>query len=39
MVPFEKSAVILYVVEGETVHIVDVFAGGRDYEAITRDRS
>lgn len=38
MVPFEKSAVILYVVEGETVVIVNIFAGGRDYDAIMRDR-
>jgi toxin ParE1/3/4 len=37
MVPFEKSAVILYIVEGETVVIVSVFAGGRDYEAIMRE--
>lgn len=39
MVPFERSAVILYIVENETVCIIDVFAGGRDYEAIMRDRS
>jgi toxin ParE1/3/4 len=39
MVPFERAAVILYVVENETVFIVNVFAGGRDYEAIMRDRS
>lgn len=38
MVPFERAAVILYVVEDETVFIVNVFAGGRDYEAIMRDR-
>jgi toxin ParE1/3/4 len=37
MVPFERSAVILYGVEDETVFIVNVFAGGRDYEAIMRD--
>lgn len=39
MVPFEKAAVILYVVEDETVFIVNVFAGGRDYDAIMRDQS
>jgi toxin ParE1/3/4 len=38
MVPFEKAAVILYVVENETVWITNVFAGGRDYEAILRDK-
>lgn len=32
-VPFERSAVIAYVV-GETVDIVNVFYGGRDYEAL-----
>lgn len=39
MVPFERSAVILYVVEDNTVFIIDVFAGGRDHEAIMRDRT
>ena len=34
MVPFEKSAVILYRVEEETVVVVNIFYGGRDYEAI-----
>jgi toxin ParE1/3/4 len=38
MVPFERAAVILYVVEQETVWITNVFAGGRDYEAILRDK-
>jgi toxin ParE1/3/4 len=38
MVPFEKAAVILYVVENKTVWITNVFAGGRDYEAILRDK-
>ena len=36
MVPFEKAAVILYVIDGETVAIVNVFAGGRDYDTIMR---
>lgn len=38
MVPFEKTTVILYVVDNETVWITNVFAGGRDYEAILRDK-
>jgi toxin ParE1/3/4 len=38
MVPFEKAAVILYIVEQETVWITNVFAGGRDYETILRER-
>jgi toxin ParE1/3/4 len=36
-VPFEKRAVIAYVVEGETVLITNVFYGGRDYESLLRD--
>jgi toxin ParE1/3/4 len=35
-VPFEHSAVIAYVVEGDIVRIVNVFYGGRDYEALMR---
>jgi toxin ParE1/3/4 len=34
-VPFERSAVIVYRV-GKTVEIVNVFYGGRDYEAVYR---
>ncbi|PSJ65652.1 type II toxin-antitoxin system RelE/ParE family toxin [Kumtagia ephedrae] len=33
-VPFERSAVITYVIEGDRVSIVNVFYGGRDFEAI-----
>jgi toxin ParE1/3/4 len=33
-VPFEKRAVIAYLVEGETVVVTNVFYGGRDYEAL-----
>ena len=33
LVPFEDSAVILYVIEAETVWITNIFAGGRDYDA------
>jgi len=36
MVPFEKSAVILYVVEADHITITNIFAGGRDYEALLR---
>ncbi|TIO75622.1 MAG: type II toxin-antitoxin system RelE/ParE family toxin [Mesorhizobium sp.] len=36
MVPFEHSAVIAYVVESDFVHIVNIFYGGRDYEALMR---
>jgi toxin ParE1/3/4 len=32
-VPFERSAVIVYEVKGDWVSIVNVFYGGRDYEA------
>lgn len=35
-VPFEKRAVIAYLVEAETVVITNVFYGGRDYEALYR---
>ncbi|PZM17138.1 type II toxin-antitoxin system RelE/ParE family toxin [Rhizobium tubonense] len=31
---FERSVVILYLVEDATVWITNVFAGGRDYEAL-----
>lgn len=34
LVPFERSAVILYRLEAETVVIVDIFYGGRDYAAL-----
>ncbi len=33
LVPFEKSAVILYTYEGDEVEIVAVFYGGQDYAA------
>ena len=36
LVPFERSAVILYVVETERVLIKKIFYGGRDYEALMR---
>lgn len=34
LVPFENSAVILYILENETVVVTNIFAGGRDYDAI-----
>lgn len=37
-VPFEKRAVIAYMVEAETVVITNVFYGGRDYEALYRQQ-
>jgi toxin ParE1/3/4 len=35
-VPFEKRAVIAYLIEGERVVITNVFYGGRDYESLLR---
>lgn len=32
--PFEHTAVVVYRQDGETVEIVNVFYGGRDYEAL-----
>jgi len=37
LVPFEKSAVILYRITGDEVEIVNIFYGGRDYEVLMRD--
>ncbi len=36
-VPFERSAVIAYLVEPDCVRVTNVFYGGRDYEAIMRE--
>lgn len=36
-IPFEKSALICYVIEDDTVWIINIFRRGRDYEAILRD--
>jgi len=36
LVPFEKSAVILYRTTAKEVEIVNVFYGGRDYEVLMR---
>ncbi|WP_217568679.1 type II toxin-antitoxin system RelE/ParE family toxin [Mesorhizobium sp. GbtcB19] len=35
-VPFEHSAVIAYVSEGDAVYVVNIFYGGRDFEALMR---
>ena len=35
-VPFEHSALIAYAIEGDSVFIVNVFYGGRDFEALMR---
>jgi toxin ParE1/3/4 len=36
-VPFERSAVIAYVIEQDMVWITNIFYGGRDFEALLRD--
>ena len=35
-VPFERSAIVFYVVEADQVLIASVFRRGRDYEAVLR---
>jgi toxin ParE1/3/4 len=35
-VPFERRAVIVYRIIGETVEVTNVFHGGRDYAALYR---
>lgn len=35
--PFEHSAIIACVVDDDVVRIVNIFYGGRDYEALMRD--
>lgn len=34
LVPFEKTAVIVYQVQPAAIQIVNIFYGGRDYEAL-----
>lgn len=34
VVPFERSAVVAYIVEDETVRVTNIFYGGRDYEVL-----
>lgn len=38
-VAFERRAVIAYRTSGERVEITNIFYGGRDFEAIYRDRN
>jgi toxin ParE1/3/4 len=38
MVPFERSAVILYKIESNHIRITNIFYGGRDYEALMRTK-
>jgi toxin ParE1/3/4 len=35
-IPFERRAVIVYRIVGETVEITSIFHGGRDYAALYR---
>lgn len=37
-VPFERSAVIFYKVESDCVRIINIFYGGRNYEALYHGR-
>lgn len=39
VVPFERKAVILYVIRDETVWITNIFSGRRDYAAMLRQAS
>ncbi len=39
VVPFERKAVILYVVHDQTVWITNIFSGRRDYAALLRQTS
>lgn len=35
-VPFERSAVVAYVIEQDVVWVTNIFYGGRDFEALLR---
>ncbi len=35
-IPFEHSAMIAYVVEQDTIRIINIFYGGRDFETLLR---
>ena len=39
IVPFERKAVILYVVRDQTIWITNIFSGRRDYAALLRQTS
>jgi toxin ParE1/3/4 len=36
-IPFERSAVIAYLIEDNKIRITNVFYGGRDFEAFLRE--
>ncbi|MGP2492703.1 type II toxin-antitoxin system RelE/ParE family toxin [Mesorhizobium sp. PUT5] len=36
VVPFERSAVIAYVIDEDGVRIINIFYGGRDFETLMR---
>ena len=36
IVPFEKSTVIAYVIDGDRVRITNIFYGGQNYESLYR---
>jgi toxin ParE1/3/4 len=38
MAVFERSVVILYIVEGDQVRITNIISGGRDYETLLRSQ-
>jgi toxin ParE1/3/4 len=38
MAVFERSVVILYIVEGDRVRITNIISGGRDYETLLRSQ-
>jgi toxin ParE1/3/4 len=38
-VPFERSAVIAYIIVDDWVFITNVFYGGRDFETLLRDQA
>ena len=39
IVPFERSALIAYVVDADAVRIISIFYGGRDFEALLKDQT
>jgi toxin ParE1/3/4 len=39
LVPFERSAVIIYRVTDTSVEIINIFYGGRDYAALLRNQT
>ncbi len=37
ILPFERTAIIAYRILVDTVEVINIFYGGRDYEALLRD--